>query len=517
MIALSAALLVPLLGTVAISNAVPSVTRTIEIQGETDGKPASFKNSLWLQANEKVPQLSVLPSDLKEVDNQGRTIQASNVHLTFVPGLDPWIPKELSVSVDSPFLQGQFLGSIVFYIPGAEKTDIAAIPLKLTLTEKPVLVSSPSTLTFRSIRCRYSVTCFIDNMLLRRSDASKELAWKLINRVNTDVKLSAPITLLHGDKTGGFPELGLSEKGAASFPTLIKGNTTKNLEFRLDQNTIRADHYQGEFRVKLGNAETWLVIPSTLDVRDGGLLPLVFVLLGILLGRFVQSANSPTLQAQQRLFEKYNVVLAWISRVTDHLDRDALALRACLTRIDIGQMAKPESEISADLDSLRRLASASEKLSLLESRFASADPAVQPQLASLLSSGRTFIRTGDWGSAEQQIARIESVLAPGAPILERTAILPTAIDKKPGRISRLLASAVGSHPVSGEWFYRTGRPLMFFLLLVLLALTGFYNLYVRSPTFGSDGYFDYLSLILWGLSADVAQKTLQSLSLNRAP
>jgi hypothetical protein len=31
---------------------------------------------------------------------------------------------------------------------------------------------------------------------------------------------------------------------------------------------------------------------------------------------------------------------------------------------------------------------------------------------------------------------------------------------------------------------------MFLLLLVLLAFTGLYNLYLRNATFGSEGYFD---------------------------
>src|SRR6185312_1230359 len=50
-----------------------------------------------------------------------------------------------------------------------------------------------------------------------------------------------------------------------------------------------------------------------------------------------------------------------------------------------------------------------------------------------------------------------------------------------------------------------------------LLIVGYQTLYVQQGTaFGSNGIFDYVSLVLWGLSADVASRTLGNLT-GRAP
>ena len=56
------------------------------------------------------------------------------------------------------------------------------------------------------------------------------------------------------------------------------------------------------------------------------------------------------------------------------------------------------------------------------------------------------------------------------------------------------------------------RPAIFLVLLALLCAIGFNTLYLKAPAgFGSAGLFDQLGLFMWGLTADVAQSTLQRL------
>ena len=58
------------------------------------------------------------------------------------------------------------------------------------------------------------------------------------------------------------------------------------------------------------------------------------------------------------------------------------------------------------------------------------------------------------------------------------------------------------------------RPIFFLLLLLLLTFMGLKSLYIDNGTsFGVGGLYDYLGLFLWGLSADVVQRTLQNVSL----
>ena len=57
-----------------------------------------------------------------------------------------------------------------------------------------------------------------------------------------------------------------------------------------------------------------------------------------------------------------------------------------------------------------------------------------------------------------------------------------------------------------------GRALLAIALLIFLMFIGLETLYVKEgTTFGARSAFDYVALLLWGLSADVASRTLTTL------
>jgi hypothetical protein len=74
--------------------------------------------------------------------------------------------------------------------------------------------------------------------------------------------------------------------------------------------------------------------------------------------------------------------------------------------------------------------------------------------------------------------------------------------------------------VSGEFSTEAtlwlARPLMWLVLLLGLVALGLKTLYVDNPVFGASPFTDALGLIFWGLSADVASRTLSSLRLTDA-
>jgi hypothetical protein len=60
------------------------------------------------------------------------------------------------------------------------------------------------------------------------------------------------------------------------------------------------------------------------------------------------------------------------------------------------------------------------------------------------------------------------------------------------------------------WF---ARPLFSLMLLVGLSVVGMRSLYMqKGSTFGADPFSDYLGLLVWGLSADVASRSLSNLT-----
>jgi hypothetical protein len=82
------------------------------------------------------------------------------------------------------------------------------------------------------------------------------------------------------------------------------------------------------------------------------------------------------------------------------------------------------------------------------------------------------------------------------------------------RLGRSLVILSGvSSAVRAEATMWVVRPLLSLGLLFGLSVVGVRALYVeKGATFGADPFADYLGLILWGLSADVASRSLSNLS-----
>ena len=117
--------------------------------------------------------------------------------------------------------------------------------------------------------------------------------------------------------------------------------------------------------------------------------------------------------------------------------------------------------------------------------------------------------TGSRELAEEVSARAQA--APAAARAERAERSP------PSKVVDALAMLAGSQPVSAGTRVRVIQPLLFLVLLALLILQGFKSFYIDAggAAFGSGGLYDNIPLFLWGLSADVAQRTLQGSSLAR--
>ncbi len=86
-----------------------------------------------------------------------------------------------------------------------------------------------------------------------------------------------------------------------------------------------------------------------------------------------------------------------------------------------------------------------------------------------------------------------------------------------GKFQQLLVNLSGvSDRVRAEATFWVVRPLLSLILLVGLSAVGIGSLYVENgTTFGAKPFADYLGLILWGLSADVASRSLSSLQGSR--
>jgi hypothetical protein len=114
------------------------------------------------------------------------------------------------------------------------------------------------------------------------------------------------------------------------------------------------------------------------------------------------------------------------------------------------------------------------------------------------------------GTANPAARAIEMAAATGV----RGAAKPfaTEVPQKPlSRFRRAVAMITG-HPDALRaditlWFL---RPLAWLVLILLLTLTGFIQLYLKNPIFGADVVSDYFGLLVWATGSDVAGRTLSN-------
>ena len=164
------------------------------------------------------------------------------------------------------------------------------------------------------------------------------------------------------------------------------------------------------------------------------------------------------------------------------------------------------------------------------------DPNLRTRILAMIEDATVTLLNGDAARCTQLITEIEQSLrqAQTDAIDDATRVdnaLDSALDAKvtgdeaaqvfnvppaaqPGRPTRMLAWLAGSDLIGAGTRFFVLRPIFFLLLLFLLTLIGLKSLYVDNGTnFGVGGIYDYLGLFLWGLSADVVQRTLQNVAL----
>jgi hypothetical protein len=97
------------------------------------------------------------------------------------------------------------------------------------------------------------------------------------------------------------------------------------------------------------NADDPVTASITLDVKHGPWIALVVLLIGILIGRLVQSMNTPQAQARQRLLTPLSSLQSAESDVTDPGFLAVIDRLIGSTREAIREMIRAESDISLDL------------------------------------------------------------------------------------------------------------------------------------------------------------------------
>lgn len=266
------------------------------------------------------------------------------------------------------------------------------------------------------------------------------------------------------------------------------------------------------------------------------MIALLLILAGIAAGRWARQLETPEIKAQMKELQRLYLARSDINRVrnadgVEFLRQEAVRIEGLIEKGSTSEQAVNEQLAAFEwqIDFLARL-------DAMEVSVAMTKPALSSQISAGLVEARRQLIAGDRQAAQTAFDAVRDVIRnaakPAVPLLPGVAPDPVAsvllslgasASTGPGggavpsgwSLTKLLAFFTGDPSVGAGLRYWVVKPLLAIVLLGALGAIGLYTLYVKVPTFGSSGMYEYLGLFVWGLGAEAAQRTLTGLQVPR--
>lgn len=468
--------------------------------------------------------LLLLPSDLKrDPKGTGSTpdlvIDRSNVTLSRnLAALTPGMPTDVAVKVAGIPGPGTYKGKLQLAV-ATDPPSMAEVDLAVRAFVHPSLTAldSAKELKLDLVRCD---RCWLAQRLLPKSAFATNREFGFRNEAASTANWGYQHIEVRGEKTGnqlttaqiGFPNAETEGIPAGGIGKL--GVTLKGAE-------MAPDHYTGSLYLSVTDAKAPYQVPVNLNVRSGPFWPLVAIAIGVMLGQLVEYMTKKGEPQAEKLEEVERVSRA-LSRA--HPD-DRGILEPQLAKVRAQVLYHRLDKVAADLADIEARLEQLEKLRKLEGRLPQ-DPSTEDAKTALreISEARHKIDVAEDAKASVKSAEeaVDKAIAVQESVSYGPAIGGIRTERQPNSWSRFwkrVATKIPDRERRLEFrAYVTlyvARPLLHALLLLGLVAVGLNTLYLNQPSFGAQPFGDYLGLILWGLSADVARRTLTNLPTAR--
>ena len=386
------------------------------------------------------------------------------------------------------------------------------------------------------VNCGWWLDCAVARLLLPANATVGQRELQFDNSARSAVDVLNAAVVVQGDFTG----YQLTNQAIALPQTIqpLPANQIVSIPLTLNRSKMPPDLYGGNIYLTLQNRSDRLILPINLSVRNGPLLPLIVLFFGVILGRlfkYMQERGEPQAKSLGEVYrlrgdiersgledQNKQLLLAMVPEVETMVVREQLEgvpiqIQAIRDRLDIltklqlleSQLNEKAEKLPTDADEfttpirrVRRLIAEkkdTEAKTLLEEISANLDKHDSTRGAGDASL-EPYRR-----SIQEAVTATDQINQPGA-----IQIRPVEQAAKFQRVLIILSGV--SERVRAEATFWVVRPLLSLILLVGLSAVGMGSLYVENgTTFGARPFSDYLGLILWGLSADVASRSLSSL------
>jgi hypothetical protein len=467
--------------------------RSIEIAGES-GKESEIRTIRFQVSGE--PAIAFLPHDLRRKTPEPQyRIDSGQVRVTpvaatkVIPGFSTF---ELSV-VSLPEHYGRYDGEIEIFVDGKSREKLPLVlnilpPASLDVKPQPPQVTLSTT-----------------------SGSSLPFAGRL-------VPAARPTVAKQLVAVPGLPE-GVEINSVAASPLL---SSTGNGQFQgtfnikkerdgifinVDASQASADKYTAVAELVMAETGRKLALPIEVSVRVGPMMVLILIITGILLGRLAKFMT-----------DRGNVILAAKRQVEEFIERaDAVPqpYRNALdeTRNDLRQLLRTArfAAVAAAVESANKRAELVEYAAKLGAW--ARDAGNKDADARLGALQGALTHSTQFQQIKDQLDGIAAMLTPPRAAQEAQ----NQRDDDAAAAGRTTQGGVTRGEVL-VWLTEKSWWIIETAAIVILAFVGFEALYVNgSATFGANPVSDYLTAVIWGLSADVAGRTITSLGRAGAP
>jgi hypothetical protein len=412
--------------------------------------------------------------------------------------------------------------------------SVGTKPPPATAVVTPTLVPLKGTeqVQLQLVNCGWWLDCALAHLLLPASAHIDKRELQFDNSTEVPVNILSTATIVAGDLTGYQ-----LNRQAISLPQDLKSlpaNQIVSIPITLNRAEMPPDRYSGAIYLTLKDRRDRLSLPVNLNARSGPLVPIVVLFFGVVLGRlfkYMQERGEPQAKA---LGEVYRLQGDIASAKLEDRDKQLLVemIQEVQTLVAREQLDVVPTQVQTIRDRLETLV----KLQLLENQLnqqATIFPTDVDTFTLDIRKARLYIAQKEDAKARELLAKIstdlDNVGARGAEVAAgveafkrslteaatatvRMGEAPLPINQQIGNFKLFMITLSGvSDRVRAEATFWIVRPILSLVLLVGLSAVGIGSLYVENATFGAKPFPDYLGLILWGLSADVASRSLSSL------
>ncbi|MFN6567384.1 hypothetical protein [Dendronalium sp. ChiSLP03b] len=415
------------------------------------------------------------------------------------------------------------------------------IPIKevITPTPKPdpvpnlVPLKGTEQMRLQLVNCEGWLDCALARLLLHPSAYIDRRELWFDNSTQVPVSILNTAVVVEGDFTGyqlNKQAISLSED------IKIPANQIISIPLILKRSVIPPDRYSGAIYLTLQNRSDRLSLPINLSARSGPLLPLIVLFFGVILGRlfkYMQERGEPQAKALEEVYRlQTDIAGAKLEDQNKQLLADMVnEVRTLVVREQLDTVSTQVQTIRDRLETLIKLQALEDRLNQQATTFptdvdeytlkigkvrqyiAQKEDAKAKELLEKISSDLDSVgaRAGGNSGIEPYKRSLEEIVTAtnriNQPTKEKTTPSPLV------KFQQFLINLSGvSDRVRAEATFWVVRPLLSLILLVGLSAAGISSLYIENgTTFGARPFADYLGLILWGLSADVASRSLSNL------